>query len=97
MSDKSSLLDGLNAGFALNKVPLKIVPQSDDSGKRTGFVLRNLKKGKNIYEVTHKNPNIAAMVFHAFFTGLVGGIDLGKGDETELTQLREWEPPEKAD
>lgn len=97
MSDESLFLAEWNAVFALHKMPLKIFPQFDDSGKRIGFVLRNLKKGKNIYEVKHKNPNIAAMVFQAFFTGLVGGVELGIADATALARLREWEPPEKLD
>ena len=97
MSDESLFLAELNAVLALNRVPLKIVPQFDDSGERIGFVLRHLKKGKNIYEVKHKDPNIAAMVFQAFFTGLVGGVKLGIADETTLARLREWEPPEKLD
>ena len=97
MSDESLFLAEWNAVFALHKMPLKIFPQFDDSGKRIGFVLRNLKKDKNIYEVKHKSPNIAAMVFQAFFTGLVGGVELGIADATTLAQLREWEPPEKLD
>ena len=97
MTDESLFLAEFNSVFALNKVPLKIVPQFDDSGKRIGFVLRNLKKGKNIYEVKHKNPDIAGLVFQAFFTGLVGGGELAIADATTLAQLREWEPPEKPD
>ena len=97
MSDESLFLTELNTVWDLNKVPLKIVPQSDDSGKRIGFVLKHLQKGTNIYEVKHKNPDIAGMVFQALFMGLVGGVELGIADATALVQLRKWEPPDKPD
>lgn len=97
MSDENSLLDELNAGLALAEGSLQIVPQSDDSGEHIGFVLKYLKTGEILYEVKHKDPKLAAMVFEAYFAGMLAGGKIVIADQTTLAQLREWEPPEKPD
>ncbi len=96
MSDEISLLDELNAGFAIAS-PLQIVPQFDDGGNHIGFVLKDLKKDEVIYEVKHKDPNIAAMVIEAYATGMLYGGAITVAELRTLAQLREWEPPEKPD